>query len=110
MKISLKDTKFFDREEFTGNLYVEKADGKGFNALIVDCITGHYKTKLTGAVRVYLVIEGLGTFTINDEAMSAEPFDLFVIESGDTYDYKGKMRLFEFNVPATDSSNEEKLA
>src|SRR3989344_7812239 len=99
MKIALKDTRAFDRGEFKGNVYVEKADNRGFNALLVDCLTGHYKTRLKGAVRGYLVLEGGGTFTINDKEIPAQQHDLFLIQDGDVYDYKGKMRLFEFNVP-----------
>ncbi|MBI5456686.1 hypothetical protein HY969_03005 [Candidatus Kaiserbacteria bacterium] len=109
MKISLKETEAFDRGEFKGNLYVQKKDNKGFNALLVECLTGHYKTKLTGAVRVYFVLEGSGIFIINGDSAEAEQYDLFIIESGDEYSYTGAMKLFEFNVPATDTSNEEKL-
>ena len=109
MKTSRKDARHFDREGFSGDIYVGKEDQKGFNALLVDCVTRHYKTKLTGAIRMYLVLEGSGTFTINDKKEIVERFDFFVISSGDVYEYEGKMKLFEFNVPATDSSNEEKL-
>src|SRR3989344_2938270 len=109
MKISLTQTEFFDRGEFSGNLYVAKNQKEAFNALLVHCVTGHHKTKLTGAARMYLVLEGEGTFTINDRTETAAKNDLFIIGDGDVYEYEGKMELFEFNVPATDSSNEEKL-
>lgn len=109
MKIPLSKTTFFDREAFNGNKYVEKKDGKGFNALLVHCVTRHYKTKLKGATRMYLILEGRGTFTINDEIQSAQKDDLFIISDGDIYEYDGEMKLFEFNIPATDSSNEEKM-
>ncbi len=109
MKIALSQTTFFDRTDFTGNVYVTKDDEKGFNALLVDCLTDHYKTKLTGATRVYLVLQGKGRFTINGATEEAEPHDLFVISDGDVYEYAGAMKLFEFNVPGTDSTNEEKI-
>ena len=109
MKIPFSQTRSFDREAFNGNVFVEKKDEKGFNALIVHCLTRHYKTKLNGAVRMYLVLEGEGTFTINEKKESAQKDDLFVISDGDVYEYKGEMNLFEFNIPATDSSNETKL-
>ena len=109
MKISLKDTTVFDLTDFKASFYVQKSDEKGFNALLVDCVTGHYKTRLTGSVRAYFVCEGSGTVTINDEEMPVEQYDFFLIESGDTYSYKGAMKLFEFNVPGTDAANEEKL-
>lgn len=109
MKISLKDARFFDRKDFNGNLYIEKDDGKGFNALLVTCLTRHYKTRLIGASRLYLVLEGNGTFTIDDKKESAEPYDFFLISDGQAYEYEGAMKLFEFNVPGTDPSNEERL-
>lgn len=109
MKISLKDTKFFDRNTFTGQRYVETKEGRGFNAILVTSIVGHEKVRLTGATRMYFIIEGTGTFTINGVEQSAEPNDFFLIESDDVYEYKGAMKMFHFNVPGTDSSNEEKL-
>ena len=109
MKISLSETAFFDRGDFTGNVYVAKDEGKGFNALLVDCLKGHYKTKLKNATRVYLVLQGKGTFMINGETKEAQVHDLFLISDGDTYEYAGAMKLFEFNVPGTDSANEEKI-
>lgn len=109
MKIALNQATFFDRGDFCGKVYVEGEAKKGFNALLVECVTRHYKTRLKNAVRGYLVVEGSGTFTINDKKETAEPFDLFVISDGDVYEYEGKMKLFEFNVPATNSSNEDNL-
>lgn len=109
MKISLKQTRFFNREAFTGNVYVEAKDGHGFSALLVSCLTRHYKTKLKGAARVYFVLEGHGFFTINGIKETAEQYDFFLISDEDTYEYEGIMKLFEFNVPGTDSTNEEKL-
>ncbi len=109
MKISFNQATFFDRSDFNGRVYLKGEDGKGFNALLVECLTRHYKTKLKNAVRVYFVIEGNGTFTINNKKDTAIPYDLFIISDGDVYEYEGKMKMFEFNVPATNSSNEDKL-
>ena len=110
MKIPLSDDRLHDKGAFKARFYVEKKDRADFNALLVECVTGHYKTKLKNAARVYLVIEGNGTFTINGTRENAEPYDLFIISNGDIYEYHGEMKLFEFNVPATDSSNEEKIS
>ena len=109
MKIPFQKTELHDKGAFKAHFYVGKKDRPDFNALLVDCVTDHYKTKLNGAARVYFVIEGSGTFTINEKTESAERYDLFIIVDGDTYAYEGSMKLFEFNVPATDGSNEEKM-
>ena len=79
-------------------------------ALIVECITGHYRTKIKGASRMYLILEGSGTFTINGTKETAGQYDLFIISDGDVYEYEGAMKLFECNVPATDAGNEENLS
>ncbi len=109
MKISLEQAKFFDRGAFNGKAFIDKEDKKGFTLFMVNSITEHYKTKLKGATRIYVVTEGHGSFTINEKKESAEPYDIFLISHGDTYEYSGKMKLLEFNILATDSTNEEKL-
>lgn len=108
-RIRFNDTHVADLKDFKAHFYIQKSGGRGYNALLVDCVTRHYKTRLTGAERMYLVIEGEGVFTINGKKTTAAPHDFFIIEDGDTYEYAGEMKLFEFNVPATDGSNEEKL-
>jgi mannose-6-phosphate isomerase-like protein (cupin superfamily) len=107
MKISHRDTRVDDRGDIKVNFYVEKSAGQGFTALIVDVMNGRYKTRLEGATRGYLVIEGSGRFTINGQDFTVEANDLFVINTGDEYEYTGHMKLFEFNVPTTDRSNKE---
>jgi hypothetical protein len=109
MKLSLAQAEFFEREGFNGNVYIKKADNKGFNALLVNCITNHYRARLKNATRAYLVLEGKGSFVVNEKEYSAEPYDFFLISDGDIYEYHGQMKLFELNVPATDRKNEERL-
>jgi hypothetical protein len=110
VKISLEETVSYDKGSFRARFYSEKKDRTDFNALLVECVTGHYQTKLKGATRVYLILEGSGTFTINGIKETAEQYDLFIISDGDVYEYEGAMKLFECNVPATDASNEENLS
>jgi mannose-6-phosphate isomerase-like protein (cupin superfamily) len=109
MKISLRDTETFDVGDFKGALYLDKKDNEDFNVLLIDCVTRHFKMRLVGARRTYFVLEGSGTFAINDERIDVEPFDLVLIKDGDVFEYDGAMKLFEFNIPATDDANEERL-
>lgn len=109
MKIPLSKTESFDVGAFAGKIYRGKKHREGFNALLIICKTRHYKTKLLKATRVYVVVEGNGTFTINNKKHTAKPYDFFMIKNGQTYEYSGKMKLLEFNIPATGKSNEEKL-
>lgn len=109
MKIALKDTEVHDLKDFIAKFYVTKKDGEDFNALLVDCKTRHYKTKLKNAVRMYFVIEGNGEFVVDNEKYEANLHDYFLIKSGQIYEYSGKMKLIEVNIPSTDRSNEEEI-
>jgi mannose-6-phosphate isomerase-like protein (cupin superfamily) len=109
MKVPLSDTEVHDRGDFKAHFYVTKDDSKGFSALLVECVRRHYKTRLSRASRAYVVVEGSGTFTVNGKKESAQQYDFFFVGEGDVYEYEGKIKLLEFNFPATDASNEEKL-
>ena len=108
-KISLKETKHFDRKGFSGDVYIDTNEGMGYNALVVDVHGRHYKTGIKGATRNYLVLEGKGTFTLDGETHQVKQGDLYIIPDGHNYEYEGEMKLFEFNVPGTNESNETNL-
>lgn len=109
MKISISKTKVYDLKEFVAKVYIKKKGKNSFDAVFVDCNKHHYKTRLSGATRLYFVVFGKGNFIINGKHEKAVLYDLFVINDGDVYEYSGKMKLIEVNVPATNPSNEEKL-
>lgn len=92
------ETFHFDTDGFSGDVYVKDEDKKGFNALRVSVNGKHPLKKLDESTRVYLVISGTGTFTINGKPEEVQPDNLYVIEPGDEYEYEGQMELFEFNV------------
>jgi mannose-6-phosphate isomerase-like protein (cupin superfamily) len=109
MKISRADTENFNLGDFSGNLYLDKKDNPDFNVLLIDCLRRHFKMRIHNARRTYFVLEGKGAFIINDEKIPVQQYDLVLIEDGDTFEYDGRMKLFECNIPATDQGNEEKL-
>ncbi|MFA6530240.1 MAG: hypothetical protein WCT31_00785 [Candidatus Micrarchaeia archaeon] len=109
MKIPLSKTKTYDLKDFIAKVYVKKKGKNSFNAIFVECKKRHYRTKLTGATRLYFVISGSGNFIINGKKERAKLYDLFVITDKDIYEYNGKMKLIEVNVPATGQSNEKRL-
>lgn len=108
-KISLGETQHFDAEGFSGDVYVDPKDGFGYSALGVDVHGRHPRKRVIGATRSYLVREGSGIFTLGGVVHEVKEGDLFVIPDGGDYEYGGKMKLFEFNVPGTTSANEEIL-
>jgi len=58
---------------------------------------------------MYLVIKGEGTFVIDDKEYEIKPYGLFIISDNQAYEYSGKMKMIEINIPATDSSNTERM-
>ena len=109
MKISLPQTQFFNTPSFSGNVYVSSPKEKKFDILRITCRTRHYKTKLLTHTRMYFILKGKGTFTIDGKKEKATPNDLFVIRKGQIYEYAGKMTLLEINVPASGKKSEERL-
>jgi mannose-6-phosphate isomerase-like protein (cupin superfamily) len=108
-KISAGQTDDFDKEGFSGHVYVSPEGKEGFNALTVDVHGRHPRKRMVDTTRVYFVIEGSGTFTLGDEVTQVENGDTFVIPPGGEYEYEGQMRLFEFNVSPDNSFKEEIL-
>ncbi|HLD81134.1 MAG TPA: hypothetical protein VJA40_03975 [archaeon] len=109
MKIPLSKTEVHDKKDFVAKVYVTKSQDRPFNALLVEVLKRHYKVRLKNSTRLYFVIKGNGTFTVDGKKEKADLYDCFVIKHGQVYEYEGKMKLIEVNVPATDESNEEKL-
>jgi|SRR3989344_4995787 len=104
-QISQSDTEHFDRDGFSGDVYVKPEDGLEFSALMVDVHGKHPLKRMINATRSYLVIKGNGSFTLNGKETEVKEGDLFVVPDGGEYRYQGTMKLFEFNVPGTTSNN-----
>lgn len=105
-RISIRETKRFDRDGFYGLRYLEDDDGAGFGALEVHVDGIHPEKTVQVETRAYRVEEGTGTFIVDGKTYSAEKGDVFLIRRGSTYSYQGKMQLFEINIPAKTDANE----
>ena len=109
-KITLAETEDFEREGFSGHVYIPSKANVGFNALAVDVHGSHPLKRMgDGTTRAYFVIDGTGNFTLNGTTTSMQKGDLFVIPPGQEYEYNGEMHLFEFNVSPDNSFRDEKL-
>ena len=95
----IKDTEHFDREGFSGDVYMVDKEPTDFGALRVTAHGHHKRKKVTDGIRVYFVIDGHGTFTIDDTTYDVYKDDLYVIKPGSEYEYEGTMNLFEINIP-----------
>ncbi len=109
-KITFGQTKRFDKEGFSGNVYIDGSDQQGFNALLVDVHGRHPKKRiLEGNTRSYFVVKGSGTLTLDGEAQEINEGDLFVISAGSEYEYSGNMTLFEFNVSPDNTFKDKRI-
>jgi mannose-6-phosphate isomerase-like protein (cupin superfamily) len=109
MKIQLKDAAIKDKGDYVAKFFLNKTQSEDVSIIFVECRRRHYKTMMKGAKRMYFILDGTGTFTINDKTEQIARHDLFVITDGETYEYEGQMNMLEINVPATDKSHYENL-
>jgi len=112
MKFSLKNAYEFGWEGLKGKAYNSEADFKNASAAYFEVTSSHGKTKTSKSDRVYLVLEGEGTFTINTEVIPVEKMDVIIIPKDTPYDYQTKgemMKLFLVHTPAYSPEAEVKL-
>lgn len=108
--VPLSETKHFDREGFSGDIYVDKDVALGFTALLVTVEGEHpRKRMLEGTTRMYHVVSGKGSFTLGDTTHDVTAGDTYVIPAGAEYEYKGTMQLFEVNISPDNTFRDEKL-
>lgn len=89
----------FTRDGYHG-LKILETDN--FNLLFIDAIE-HPVKKVEKGVRIYRVEDGSGVFTIIREDQTFDVYevssgDIVLIKSGDSYSYKGELKLFEINI------------
>lgn len=94
----------FERDGFTGSIFVNKADKRGFNAMQIDVGGSHPEKEIAaGNTRAYYVAEGTGFFRLNGQEKRVKAGDYVEISEGGRYSYQGKMRLFEINISPDNS-------
>jgi hypothetical protein len=109
-RVPLSGATHFDRDGFSGDIYVSKEANLGFVALQVDVHGRHPRKRiLDGNTRSYYVASGEGTFTLGDDTHSVQQGDLYVVPAGSEYEYEGVMTLLEFNISPDNSFGDEKL-
>lgn len=89
----------FNRDGYHG-LKILETDN--FSLLFVDAIE-HPVKKVEKGIRIYRVEGGSGIFTIIREDQTFDVYevsygDIVLIKTGDSYSYKGELKLFEVNI------------
>jgi mannose-6-phosphate isomerase-like protein (cupin superfamily) len=111
-KFKLSEAFQFGWEGLKGFAYNSKDDFENASAAYFEVTKSHGKTKTTKSDRIYYIIEGVGEFTISNEAIKVEKTDVIIVPRDTPYDYKaidGVLKLFLIHVPAYDGKAEVKL-
>lgn len=78
------------------------------NVVYVEVKEGHFQEFLDPeATFIYYIIEGRGTFFLNDEPVEAEATDLIVIPPNTRIHYFGTMKMVETVTPAFNAEREQ---
>ena len=108
--IGFDDTEGFDHGDFRGQVYIPKDAELGINALFVVVDGRHPRKRIgEGNTRMYTVLQGDGTFELDDVPSKVKQGDTIVIPAGHEYSYAGKMALWEVNVSPDNSFKDKTL-
>jgi mannose-6-phosphate isomerase-like protein (cupin superfamily) len=90
------DITIFGEGVATGNLVYEETE------------TGHFEEFFDRvSTHLWFIIDGHGTFVIDDEKVQAGPKDLIVVPPGKRIHYFGKLKMLLCTTPAFDATNEQ---
>ena len=109
MKFELKNAKKFGWNGIKGWEYNSKNDFKNASVAYFEVDGSHGKIRNKSNDRIYYVLEGEGEFIINEKIIFAKKSDVIIIPKNNSYDYRGKMKLFLVHTPAFDANSDEKL-
>lgn len=103
MKFSLKNAREFGWEGLRGCAYNSQADFENASAAYFEVTGSHGKVKTTRSDRIYLVLDGRGEFSVNNEKILVEKDDVIIIPKNTPYDYRateGILKLFLVHTPS----------
>lgn len=104
-KYSTKDAKKFNK--YGVDLVVYGEDFPPANVVRVSVKKGHFEEFYdVESAYIYYIVEGKGTFVLNDEKVEAQATDLIVIPAKTRIHYFGTMEMVLTVSPAFDEKNE----
>lgn len=90
------------------NLKIYKADIPAMNIVTVETDTGHFQEfKMRTIDFHYLILDGFGTFVLDDEKVEVTKGDLLIIKAGTRIHYFGQLKMVLVSVPAFRADDEE---
>ncbi len=107
-KFSSKDTKIF--EKYGVNITKYDLNNPQSNLVYEEVIEGHFEEFLsTKSTYIWFIIEGKGTFVVNDEKITVEAKDVVMVPPNNRIHYFGNVKMILFTVPAYNALNERHI-
>lgn len=109
MKFTVKTGYKFDRGDVKGFSYNTKEQFNRMSAAKFVCKGKHPSMKSLNSDRLYLILEGKGTFVIDNKKIIVKKNEVVVIPRNTPYRYFGDMECFLVHSPAFDREKEVRL-
>ncbi len=109
MKFQLQNASEFGRDELKVKAYNSRNEFPHLSASMLEINGRHGRSQSLLSDRLYLILEGKGTFTVGDDTVQVAPFDVIIVPRGATYDCEGTLRIFMVHAPAYDGQFDVKL-
>ena len=106
MKFNKGNATRFGWDGIQGWALSSAGDYSGMSAAYFEVDGGHGVMKSTVSDRAFYVLEGAGTFIVNEEKTLVVAGDVILIPKNTWYDFAGEMKLFLVHAPAYDSKAE----
>ncbi len=92
------------RPSVQGRSVVSAQDFERLGCGVFRTETRHGRIKNLASDRLYLILEGQGSFTVADDTFDVAPGDVVIVPRNTPYDYAGNLKVFLVHSPA---NNEE---
>ena len=80
------------------------------NIVMVEASEGHFQEFRMRTIDFhYLILDGRGTFVLDDEAVEVTKGDLLIIKAGTRIHYFGQLKMILVSVPAFRADDEEHI-
>lgn len=107
-KFSHKETKTINK--YGVNITLYDLENPSANVVYEEVEEGHFEEFLsTNSTYTWFIIEGKGTFVIDDEKISVSINDIVTVPPNKRIHYFGTMRMVLFTVPAFKADNERHI-
>jgi mannose-6-phosphate isomerase-like protein (cupin superfamily) len=109
MKFRKEDGTVFSQGGTQAIAYTVKEDFAAADLSLLMVNGRHGRAKSLACDRFFFIIEGQGTFTIDQQVFEVSGEDLIVVPRETAFDYEGIMKVIEFGTPAFDEAYEVNL-